>query len=173
MFWQYLSKSAISQLLLTRLWPNLKVSFLGPTLTDVDGLGDICPSNIWPRNICPYQQYLSCSCTNFSKVDFWGLVYQMPCVRGTFGPNYFGGLNLFGPKHFLIQLFFDQTFGGSIYFCTQSLLDPWIFNQIFGTQNGSGPIFFLLDQKYFFYPFRTQIFGPKFLGPYIFRSKVF
>ena len=89
--WWYLSISAKSHLLLTQFWPNFKVSFLAPTLTDVNCLGDICPSNIWPGNI-------------------WGHVYQMPFVGGTFGPNIFGGLNVFGPKTFLNWIIFWPKF---------------------------------------------------------------
>ena len=37
------SMSAISQLLLARFWPNLKGRFLGPSLTDPNSHGDICP----------------------------------------------------------------------------------------------------------------------------------
>ena len=43
----YLSVSAKSQLLLTQLEPNFKISFLGPSFTDVNCHSDICQSNIW------------------------------------------------------------------------------------------------------------------------------
>ena len=56
-FWRHLSKSAISQLLLTQFWTKFSVSFLGPSLTDVNCHGDICPGHIWPGDICPYQQF--------------------------------------------------------------------------------------------------------------------
>ena len=111
--WGHLSISAISLLLLTWFWPNFKISFLGPSLTDVDCLSDICQSNVWPGNICPFEQYLSCYSTNFDhllKVGFWGHVYQMPFVRGTFGPNIFRGLNVFGPKTFLNWIIFWPKF---------------------------------------------------------------
>ena len=81
------SVSAISQLLLTQFGPNLKVTFLGPSLTDVKYHGDICPCNICSRDICPYLQYLSCYLTNFdqtSKVGFWGHLYRMLYVRVKF-----------------------------------------------------------------------------------------
>ena len=32
------------------------------------------------------------------KVGYCGLVYQIPYVRGTFGPNIFGGLNSIRPQ---------------------------------------------------------------------------
>ena len=57
---RHLSISAISQMLLTRFWPNFKVSFLGPSLTDVTCQDDICPDNIWLGDICPFQQNLIC-----------------------------------------------------------------------------------------------------------------
>ena len=45
---------------------------LGPSLTDADCHGDICPGNICPYNIChgnicPYQEYLSCHKPNFDQ----------------------------------------------------------------------------------------------------------
>ena len=46
----------ISQLLLTRFWPNFKLRFLGTTRTDFNCHGNICPGNICPGNICTYQQ---------------------------------------------------------------------------------------------------------------------
>ena len=53
------SMSAISQLLLTRFWPNFKNRFLGQSWTDFNCYGDICSGNICPGNICQYQEYLS------------------------------------------------------------------------------------------------------------------
>ena len=54
------SMSAISQLLLTRFWWNFKGRFLWTFRTDSICQGDICPHNTCSRNICPYQEYLSC-----------------------------------------------------------------------------------------------------------------
>ena len=53
-------KAAISQLLLTRFWSNLKHTVLGTSTTKSNCHGDICPGNI-----CPYQQYLSCYWSSF------------------------------------------------------------------------------------------------------------
>ena len=44
--WQYLSKSGISKLLLTQLWPNFEDRFLGPSITDVNYHRDIYLGNI-------------------------------------------------------------------------------------------------------------------------------
>ena len=41
-------------------WWNFKCRFLGPSGTDSNCHGDICPCNICPGDICPYQEYLSC-----------------------------------------------------------------------------------------------------------------
>ena len=45
---------------------------MGPYLTDANWhgdicLGNICPDNIRPGSICPYQKYLSCYGPNFDK----------------------------------------------------------------------------------------------------------
>ena len=60
----------ISQLLLTRFWPNFKRRHLRTSRTDSNCYGDICPGNICQGNICQgnicsgdictYQEYLSC-----------------------------------------------------------------------------------------------------------------
>ena len=55
----------ISQLLVTQFWPNFKGRFLGPSSTDSNYNGDICPSNICHGDICPHQKYLSWS--NFDR----------------------------------------------------------------------------------------------------------
>ena len=58
-FWDicwHLSISGISQLILTRFWPNIKGRFLGPSLTDSKCHGDICTGNICPDNFFPYQE---------------------------------------------------------------------------------------------------------------------
>ena len=61
------SMSAISQLLLTRLWWNFKGRLLGTSRTDSNCQGDICPRNICPCDICPYQEYLSCYWPDFDE----------------------------------------------------------------------------------------------------------
>ena len=71
--WQHLSISGISQLLLTRLWPNFKGRFLGPSSTHANCYGDICARNIYPGNICPYQEYLN---------YYWPYFNKMSEVRG-------------------------------------------------------------------------------------------
>ena len=68
------SMSLISQLLLTRFWPNFKDRFLGLSWTDSNCHSDICPGNICQGDICPYQEYLSCYWPDFDqslKVVFW------------------------------------------------------------------------------------------------------
>ena len=64
----------ISQLLLTRFWPNFKRRFLGTSKTDSNCHGDICPGHICPGNICTYKEYLSCYWHDFDqtlKVGSW------------------------------------------------------------------------------------------------------
>ena len=62
------SMSAISQLLLARFWPNFKGRFLGHSRTDSNCYGDICAGNIYPGNICPYQEYLNCYWPDFNQM---------------------------------------------------------------------------------------------------------
>ena len=64
---RHLSISGISQLFLTQFWPNFKGWLLGPSLTDANPLGYICPGKICPGDICPYQEYLSCYWLNFDQ----------------------------------------------------------------------------------------------------------
>ena len=93
------SMSAISQLLLTRFWPNFKLRFLGTTRTDFNCHIDICPCNICPGNICPYQEYLGCYWLNFDQTL---KVYSKKNVD----------FNSFEPDHFTKKKF------------NQNLLDP-------------------------------------------------
>ena len=79
----------ISQLLLTRFWPNFKSRYLGTSRTGSSCHGDICPCNIPPGDICPYQQYLGSYWPNFDQ---------------TFETQFFGGLNFCGPKFFFVPL---------------------------------------------------------------------
>ena len=76
------SMSAISQLLLPRFWWNFKGRFLWPYRTDSNCQGEICP-----RNICPYQEYLSCYWSDFDEtlqVGSWEHLEQIPTVRVKF-----------------------------------------------------------------------------------------
>ena len=85
--WRHLSISAISQLLLARFWPNFKGRFLGPFWTYPNCHNDICPGNISPCDICPYQEYLSCYWPDFDqtlKVDSWDHLELIPTVMATF-----------------------------------------------------------------------------------------
>ena len=81
------SMSAISQLLLTRFWPNLS-QLSGTTFNrDVNCHGNICPCNICPGDICPYQEYLSCYSPDFDKtlkVGSWDHLEQIPTVMMIF-----------------------------------------------------------------------------------------
>ena len=72
--------SAISQLLLARIWWNFKGSFLGASRTDSNYQVDICRGNICPGDICPYQEYLSCYWPEFDetlKVASWEHLKQI------------------------------------------------------------------------------------------------
>ena len=55
-------------LLLTQFWPNFKSRYLGTSTTDFSCHSDICPGNISPGDVCPYQQYLSSYWPNFLAV---------------------------------------------------------------------------------------------------------
>ena len=73
---------AISRQLLTRFWWNFKGRFLWTFRTDSNCQGDICP-----RDICPYQEYLSCNCSDFDQISnlgFWEPLEQIPSVTVTF-----------------------------------------------------------------------------------------
>ena len=75
------------QLLLTQFWPNFKGMFLNPSLTDANCHSDICPTNICPEDICPYQEYISCYCTDLDetlKVGSWKHLEHIPTVREPF-----------------------------------------------------------------------------------------
>ena len=74
----------ISQLLLTRFWPNFKSRYLKTSRTDFSCHGDICPGNISPGDICPYQQYLSSNWLDSDqtlKVGSWEHLEQIPAVE--------------------------------------------------------------------------------------------
>ena len=67
------------QLLLTGFWWYFKGSFLGTSRTDSDSHGDICPNNICPGDIWPYQEYLSCYWPNFDETLNILNRCQLPC----------------------------------------------------------------------------------------------
>ena len=85
-FWGQLSISVITQLLLNQFWPNFKVRFLVPSITDANWHGNICSVNICPDNNCPYQHNLSCYWPDFDQT-FW--------------------IQIFGVLIFVDQYFFD------------------------------------------------------------------
>ena len=81
------SESMISQLLLTRFWPNFKDRFLGLSWTDSNSQGDIFPGNSCQGDICPYQEYIRCYWPYFDqtlKVGSWDHLEQIPTVTETF-----------------------------------------------------------------------------------------
>ena len=100
--WKQLSISAISQLLLTRFWPNFKGKFLGQFLQDSNCYGDdICPGNIYPGNDCPYQQCLSCYWANLNHLfvpNFWGSWFF---IDNNFFYQTSADQNIFWAKNFL------------------------------------------------------------------------
>ena len=100
-----MSTSGISRLLRTWCWPNFNGRFLEPSLTDVNCWGDICPVNIFPCDICPYQEYLSC----YKFLD----------------PKFFLNFNFFEPW------FLDQYFLGVIFFYPTFSLDPTLLGLTF------------------------------------------
>ena len=90
------SMSVISQLLLTRLWPNFKGRILGPCLKDANCHGDLCPGNICPGDICPYQQYFSCYWSNFDQTFWTQLLWtKMFLNKISLDPNFFRTQNFF------------------------------------------------------------------------------
>ena len=67
--WWHLSRSGISQLLLTRFWQNFNGSFLGPCLTNAICHKNICLGNICSCDICSDQQYLRFFLDYFFNID--------------------------------------------------------------------------------------------------------
>ena len=108
---QHLSISGISRLLptwLTWFWPNFKIWFLGPFLTDANCHDDICPGNICPGDICPYQEYLSYywpDLTNF-KVGSWDHL-NANCHGDIFPHNICPG-KILKDQNFCWKKFFNQ-----------------------------------------------------------------
>ena len=124
LYWQHLSTSGISQLSLTRLWPNFKGRILGPSLQDANCYGHICSGNICPVDICPYNQYFSCYWTGFNKT-FWTKLF--------WGHN-FCGLKCSWTKFLRAQFFVNTKFFSR----PEILLEPKVFfhaQNFFQTQN--------------------------------------
>ena len=149
---QHLSISGISQLLLTRFWPNFKGRFLGLFWTDFNYCSNIFPGNICPVNICPYQENLSCHWLNFDQtlwtkilgtlIFFDQILFldQKFCLTQIFfGSNIFWQKifvqNVFWPyffwQTFLWTQFFDKHFYSHNFFRKIILLDKKNLNQIF------------------------------------------
>ena len=133
--WRHLSISAISQLLLARLWPNFKDRFLGPFLTYSNCHYDIFSGNICPCDICPYQEYLSCHWPDFDqtlKVGPWDHLKHIPTVTVKFMKNFIKK-NL--PKKILLQkflpkkIFVIKSFLTKIDFSPTEILPPKNFCQ--------------------------------------------
>ena len=83
-FWHQ-SNLILSQLLLTRFWSKFKVRFLGSYWTNSNCQNDNCPGNVWPGDICSYQEYISCYWPNFDQtLGFWDHLEQIPTVTVTF-----------------------------------------------------------------------------------------
>ena len=81
------SMSALSQLLLARIWWNFKGRFMWTFRTDSNCQCAICPRNICPCIICPYQEYLSCYWPDFDEtlqVGSWEHLEQIPTVTVTY-----------------------------------------------------------------------------------------
>ena len=76
------SKSAISQLLLTQFLWKFKCRILGKLRTDSN-----CHGDIYPGDIYPYQEYLSCYWPNFDEtlnIGSWKHLQQIPTVMVAF-----------------------------------------------------------------------------------------
>ena len=84
---QHLSISEISQLFLIRFWYNFKSRFLGLSWTDFNYRRNICPGNIFPSNICPYQEYICSYWLDFDqtlKIDSWDDLEEIFIIPVTF-----------------------------------------------------------------------------------------
>ena len=81
------SMSTISQLLLAHFGSNFKQRVLGTYTTDYNCHHDICPDNICPGDISPYQQYLSCYWPDLDQTfnkGSWEHKQQITTVTTTF-----------------------------------------------------------------------------------------
>ena len=165
LFWQPLSILGISQLLLTRFWPNFKCMLLKISLTNINCHCDICQGSICLGNNCPYQDYF---------IYYWSNLDQ------TFWAQFFGCLSFLGPKFCLTTLFHPKLFWTHNFFGPKIYLDPKIFwTQIFFKPKiVFDPTFFLtqnffLTQHFFDINFLyTNFFNQTFFGPKIFWNKI-
>ena len=116
--WQHLSISGISQLLLTRLWPNFKGRFLGLSWTNFNYCSNICPGNFCSGDICPYQEYLSCYWPIFDQTFWTGFLAGLGskfCLDQNlvwpklFEPKLYGHI-FFGPRFFRPKFFGPKIF---------------------------------------------------------------
>ena len=139
-------------LLMTRFWPKFKDRFLGTSWADFNCYGDICSGNICPGDICPYQEYLlGPSLIPNVTVTFVQAIFVLTTffhiMNSSVVPDpiltqFCVGLNLSGPKFFLIQNFFRPKIFGTQYFFWPKLFRPKFFwPEIFLTQHWE-PIFF-------------------------------
>ena len=94
----------ISQLLMTRFWPNFKRRLLRTSRTDSNCYGDICQGNICPCNICPYQKYISCYWSDFDQTFWTQFLGAFFGPRNLLYPKLFD-LNSFWPNFFLTKFF--------------------------------------------------------------------
>ena len=122
--WQHLSISGISQLLLTQFWPKFKYRFLDPSSTDANCHGDIiCPSNIYPVNICPYRNISAFSdpiLTKLFRTKFLGKLFFLP--KYFFAQNIFWPKILFDPNFFEPKIIFNKnSFWHKL--CTQNFVE--------------------------------------------------
>ena len=129
----------ISQLLLTRFWPNFKRRHLRTSRTDSNCYGDICP-----RNICPYQMLVAWFWLNF-KGRFLGLsLTDANCYGDICQGNICPG-NICPYQKYISCYWsdFDQTFWTQFlgaFFGPRNLLYPKLFDL-----NSFWPDFFYLN----------------------------
>ena len=155
--------------ILTWFGPNFKGRVLGPSSTDSNCHGDICPGYI-----CPYQENFSCYWPDFDqtlKVGSWEHLELIPTDQVTLVLATFAHI-LAGPKFIFIGLkfFWTKIFLEPTFFWPTIFLDL----KFFWAQNFVGLKFFL-DPKSFWtkFFFLTQnffwlkiFFDPKnFFGP--------
>ena len=131
------TKSVISQLLLTQFWPNFKERFLILSWADSNCQGNLSRQQ-FPDNICPHQGYLICYLSDFDQalkkgsgtilnrcqMSWWHLSRQHlfqqlvkilgisadnePMLTTLFGPNFLGALIILDQNLFELH-FLDQT----------------------------------------------------------------
>ena len=190
--WRHLSISAISQLLLARLWPNLKGRFLGPFLTYSNCHNDICSGNI-----CPYQEYLSCHWPDFDETlkVIPGTIlnlFQHFSNNNKISSNKFGWKNFstknwpnfFRPKIFLTKkvyvkkILWTKNVFRPNFFCHQKCFST---NNYFNLNFGLVLVSLVLVLFLFYETniFLTEFFGKKnflgswfLLGPTVFGNKI-